>query len=455
MNAPMCFILMPFGVKTGSEGITVDFNGIYRDLIAPAVVAAQLEPLRADQETNSGIIHKPMFERLILCPFAVADLTMANPNVYYELGVRHAFRPSSTIQLMAEGTRLPFDIQMMRTLSYKLKPDGTLDPDKLAAARQSIAAFLTEARKGAKDSPIFQLLDGVREPILEHMKTDVFRDRVEYSIKWKDALAVARAQNAEAVRGVERELGNIADLEFGIAIDLFLSYRATSAWADMVSLVKKMPPPLSQSVLVREQLGFALNRLKRREEAERVLTTLIEEKGPSSETLGILGRVYKDRWEEEQRLGNKVAADGFLEKAIDTYLAGFETDWRDAYPGVNAITLMELREPPDERRTQLIPVARYSVERKIARGKPHYWDYATLLELAVLALDQKEASRNLARAISFITEKWEPETTVRNLRLIRESREKRGILPAWTKQIEDLLSRRESAPAPNRISASS
>jgi tetratricopeptide (TPR) repeat protein len=442
MTAPLCFILMPFGVKSGSDGVVVDFDAVYRDLIGPAVLDAKLEPLRADQETNSGIIHKPMFERLILCPFAVADLTMANANVFYELGVRHAFRPSSTIQLMSEGTRLPFDIQMLRTIPYKLTPGGVPDPDKLLAARQSITAFLNEARKGAKDSPIFQLLDGVREPILEHMKTDVFRDQVEYSIKWKDILASARKQGAEAVRAVERQLGNISDVESGVVIDLYLSYRATSAWAEMVALEKKMSPPLAQSVMVREQLGFALNRLKGREEAEAVLRKLIDERGPSSETLGILGRVYKDCWEDEARLGSALAAEGFLEKAIDTYLAGFESDWRDAFPGVNAITLMELRDPPDERRTQLIPVVRYAVERKIARGKPDYWDYATLVELAVLALDQKEASRNLARALACIRESWEPETTVRNLRLIREAREKRGIVPAWVKEVEDLLAKK-------------
>ncbi len=243
MNAPLCFILMPFGVKSAPGGITVDFDAVYRELIAPAVTDALLEPLRADQETNSGIIHKPMYERLILCPFGVADLTMANPNVYYELGVRHAFRPSSTVQLMSEGTRLPFDIQMLRTIPYKLLSSGAPDPDKLPATRQSITAFLTEARKGAKDSPIFQLLDGLRAPELEHMKTDVFRDQVEYSIKWKDALLVARKQSAEAVRAVQSELGNIADLESGVVIDLFLSYRATSAWADMIALVKQMSPP--------------------------------------------------------------------------------------------------------------------------------------------------------------------------------------------------------------------
>ena len=114
-KAPLCFILMPFGIKANADGSMINFDRVYQDLIAPAVRDAELEPIRADQEVMSGIIHKPMFERLILCPFAVADLTTANANVYYELGVRHAFKPFSTVQIIAEGSRLLFDVQMLRT----------------------------------------------------------------------------------------------------------------------------------------------------------------------------------------------------------------------------------------------------------------------------------------------------------------------------------------------------
>src|SRR4029077_6839859 len=57
---------------------------------------AGLLPVRADEEQSGGIIHKPMFERLILCEIAVADLTTANANVFYELGVRHAVKPATT-----------------------------------------------------------------------------------------------------------------------------------------------------------------------------------------------------------------------------------------------------------------------------------------------------------------------------------------------------------------------
>ena len=67
MIRPLCFVLMPFGTKPAGEGRTIDFNAVYSDLIGPAVDAADLEPIRADEEIARGVIHKPMFERLLLC----------------------------------------------------------------------------------------------------------------------------------------------------------------------------------------------------------------------------------------------------------------------------------------------------------------------------------------------------------------------------------------------------
>ena len=78
---PLCFVLMPFGQKPDASGATVDFDAVYRDFIAPAIEAAGMKPIRADQEMSGGIIHTPMFERLLLCEYAVADLTTANANV--------------------------------------------------------------------------------------------------------------------------------------------------------------------------------------------------------------------------------------------------------------------------------------------------------------------------------------------------------------------------------------
>ena len=101
-------------------------------------------------------------------------------------------------------------------------------------------------------------------------------------------------------------------------------------------------------------------------------------------------------------------------------MKGFESDWRDAYPGINLVTLMEIRDPPDISRLDIIPVVKYAFERKIATGKPDYWDYATKLELTVLQKDEKTAANSLTDALSSVRAPWEFETTARNLCLIRE-----------------------------------
>jgi hypothetical protein len=441
---PLCFVLMPFGRKSDGTGTSIDFDAVYELVIAPAIRAAHLEPIRADEEITGGIVHKPMFERLILCEYAVADLTFANANVFYELGVRHAIRPYSTVLLFAAGTRLPFDVELDRGLSYSLGVSG--EPSDIETARAQLTARLEAARDASVDSPVFQLIEGF--PLIDRLKTDVFRDQVQYSAVWKERLAQARSLGEEkeerlnAVRAAERDLGNLRDVETGILIDLFLSYRAVEGYEEMVSLVERMPRPLAKTPLVREQLGLALNRLKRRGEAERVLLTLIEERGPSSETYGILGRVYKDQWTDAKRSGETFLAEGLLDKAVNAYLAGFEADWRDAYPGINAVTLMELQDPPDARRSQLIPVVSYAVERRLASGQADYWDYATRLELAVLAKDENAAGRALPKALAMVRETWEPKTTANNLTLIREARQQHGDNVPWAEPIERELLRK-------------
>jgi tetratricopeptide (TPR) repeat protein len=434
---------MPFGSKPDSQGRVIDFNAVYQELIAPAVEAADLEVIRADEEAAGGIIHKPMFERLLLCEYAVADLTTANPNVFYELGIRHAKKPFSTTMVFADGAgQLPFDVAPLRGLPYQLGKDGK--PSDVKGDKAALAKRLREAREGHTDSPLYQLLDDY--PDVAHEKTDVFRKQVEAAAGNRKKLAEARknkdlAEATEALRGIEKSLGVLEDKEAGVTVDLFLSYRAVKAWNDMIDLVDRMPRPLQRAVMVREQQALALNRAGRGDEAERVLKDLISERGPSSETYGILGRVYKDRWEKAASEGNAFLAEGELSKAVDAYKRGYEADIRDSYPGINAVTLMELKDPPDPERASLLPVVRYAVERRIEAREPDYWDWATLLELAVLQKDEAAARSNLSKALAAIREPWEPETTARNLRLIRETRTRRNEQPAWADKIEDALTK--------------
>lgn len=436
--APLCFVLMPFGRKMDAAGRVTDFDAVYEQIIAPAVEDAGLEPIRADEEKIGGTIHKPMFERLMLCHYAVADITGANPNVFYELGIRHAIRPRSTVIVFAEGTVLPFDIALVRGLSYKT--DGGGVPIGAETTRKAIADQLNEARGTATDdSPIFQLVDHLPRWEVDHSKTDIFRKSVDYSQRYKARLRQAVREGPEAVETIVNEpaLANLLEVEGGVVVDLFLSLRDVKAHAAMIDLYDRMPLPLRRARLMREQLGFALNREGRFEEAEKVLKEVIEEFGPSSETNGLLGRVYKDRWDRARKEGLPEAR-ALLKNAIDTYLAGFEADWRDAFPGINAVTLMEMSAKPDPRQAEILPVVRYAAARK-ARRNPDYWDHATLLELAVLARDAEDAEDQLGEALALARAGWNLETTARNLRLIGQMREDRGEDASWIEQIAQSL----------------
>ncbi len=484
---PFCFVLMPFGRKKDPahpRAPAIDFDAIYRMAIAAAIEDAGLVPIRADEEQASGIIHKPMFERLLLCDFAVADLTIPNANVFYELGVRHATRHNTTLPIVAETTKLPFDVALIRAVPYRLGKGNAFGEAEADELRTSLAGRLKSLRDLARrsdvtDSPVFQLVSGSQQGSLPadsrlrrlrdadtsvyellqryagHEKTDIFRDLVSYSEARKRDLEEARGRGgAEAVAALDRIRGELElDVaEAGVIVDLYLSYRAVSAWNRMVSLFDDMPAVLQRSVLVREQLAFALNRLAGadsgsaglRDRAIRVLQEVLGQVGPSSETFGLLGRIYKDLWQQAQKRAEWPEARGYLAQAVDAYARGFEADWRDAYPGINAVTLLDVEGSPGSaaRKDQLLPVVRFAVMRKIAGGAPDYWDYATLLELSVLDDDRDDAARYLGLAISHVREPWESATTAGNLACIRDARLKRGHDVEWLSNAIDALKRK-------------
>ncbi|OEU67933.1 MAG: hypothetical protein BA863_18240 [Desulfovibrio sp. S3730MH75] len=439
-SRPLCFVLMPFNMKKDpTGGPDINFDDIYERAIRPGIEDAEMDPIRADEELTGGIIHKAMFERLLLCDYAVADLTTANANVFYELGVRHATRSATTLPIFAQQQHIPFDVNALRALPYKLNANNHLDASEARRLRVKLTRRLRELRSLARqdevvDSPLFQLLNEYRPPDIARLKTDVFRNQARYAADIKRMLAAARdTRDLNQLKSIETSLGELDAIEAGVLVDLFLSYRSLSAWNEMARLYELLPAALRRTTMLREQLGLALNRVGRRQKAIRVLQEILSEQGPSSETSGILGRVYKDLWNEALHQNQKLQAEGYLIHAIEMYEKGFEADPRDAYPGINALTLLEIQGSVQsiERKEELLPIVEYAVKRRLKVSVVDYWDYATLLELAVLANDEDQSRTHLNTVLSNIREPWEPETTANNLNMIRKGRKERGSVQAW------------------------
>ncbi|MEX3846030.1 TRAFs-binding domain-containing protein [Paraburkholderia sp. BR10882] len=435
-NAPRqtCFIDMPFGVKVDAKtGGRIDFDQIYTEGIEPAVRSAGLECIRGDREETGGLIHTAMFARLLVAEFVVADMTTANPNVFYELGVRHAARPYSTIPIFATVGAPPFDVNGVRAIPYDLN-DGKLTPDASGRLVAAIKTRIEAALKSpvAPDSPLFQLFDRYPGISMSHEVADVFRDRVNYAAEFRGRLAVARSTKPRtdavtALKVVETDIGNVATAERGVVVDLLLSYRAAEAYTEMVALYERMSGDLQTSVIARQQMAFALNRRNALGDRDRALT-LIEglrrAHGDSAETLGILGRIYKDLWREAKSRGS-LAADGFLDQAIETYMRGFSVEPLDYYPGVNALTLLVVKgdEEAMANHAHLAPLVTFAALRKGGAQASDYWTLATMIELGCHNRNFVLARNCLSRAVSHVqksSEAWMLKTTSENLTLIAD-----------------------------------
>ncbi|WP_273854129.1 TRAFs-binding domain-containing protein [Guptibacillus spartinae] len=432
---PLLFVAMPFGKKKDNKrAIEIDFDQIYEEVIKPVAESENVNIIRADEERMGGIIHLPMFERLLLAEIVIADLTIPNPNVFYELGVRHCAKPRSTILIFSDDTQLPFDLIPIRGLPYHLK-EGRLDEDKKEDFVKKLKDLIKDAKEDleAKDSPLFQLIAEFPGIDLPHDVTESFRDRVEKIGDLQHEMKLIRSyeNKKKAITElfeIEESLGEINSAPLEVVIDLLLSYRDVNAYTKMIELYRKIPREVkNSSSTLREQYAFALNRRNSegdRQEAIHIIEGVMKQFGPSPESCGILGRIYKDRYEENKE-SNREVAKAYLTKAIEVYYEGFKADPRDFYPGINAVTLAYLNDD-HEKVKELISAVAFAVTRRGGLNSNNYWEVATVLELAVLNKDWEFANRALQKSIILEAPSWSYETTFRNLDKIRGKKKELG-----------------------------
>jgi hypothetical protein len=142
---------------------------------------------------RGGSIHLDMFQDLLLAEFVVADLILHNPNVWYEIGVRHALRAAGTVLTYAPRDRLPFDIAGQRIQRYTLKR-GRLDPGTVearGALKEAIEATLG-AWRGRRTSPVYQQLPNLKEPDWKTLTVGDINQFWQSLEAWQSRIEVAR-----------------------------------------------------------------------------------------------------------------------------------------------------------------------------------------------------------------------------------------------------------------------
>ncbi len=374
-SKPTCFVVQGFGKKTDyTTGKEFDLNASY-DIIKMAAEAAGLECIRADEIVHSGTIDVPMYERLLNADVVIADLSTYNVNAAFELGVRYALKPYTTLVLAEEGFKNPFDLSHIVIRQYKHNGDdiGFKEANRLMNDLKNALLAIVNAPK--TDSPVYTYLNGLQPPKIAApvaqaggagsraagaaKEEDLWfeiepSDRVtkqpgKVPIPEDDAFVPAAPAAAPPPpqtkpREVSEIVANLVGTDTPsakILLDTAMEKMHNSKFEEACTLLKVVHDIRPNDTFVVQQMALAtykskcLPPLEALHKAKDILQTLNPADTNNPETLGLWGSVHKKIWEITHDPKD-------LNEAITAHERGFYMK-QDNYNGINLAFLLNVR----------------------------------------------------------------------------------------------------------------
>src|SRR5262245_21489294 len=326
---PNCFVAMGFGRKTAfylgkKKPRVLDLDKTYENIIRPAVTAAGLECVRADEIQHSTLIDLPMYQQLLDADVVVADISTSNANAIYELGVRHALRPRTTIVMAENEFAFPFDISHLSIMRYE-----HLGSDIGASEAKKVIKSLTEKLQAVLatpevDSPVFIFL-----PKLASQRPDA-------KLAERAVLAATEAAPPQAPPPGP----SLADLRKAFE-DARSKVETPQDWLKVVQRLEDWRKLEPTDPFVVQQLALATyksecpDKIAALEAAARILESLQPKLAGDAETVGLWGAIHKRIWDARHSRAD-------LDEAIRSYERGFQLK-NDHYNGINLAFLFDVR----------------------------------------------------------------------------------------------------------------
>lgn len=369
------FIIRPFGTKEG-----IDFDRVERELLDPALDELGIFGRTTAEIVVQGNIRTDMFQRLLTADLALADITLHNANVFYELGIRQALRPRATFLLRGrvEGAAdVPFDLKTDRYFTYDPADPGARRADLVEALRRTLLP-------GAPDSPVYQLLPRLPVPEFAQLVPvpPGFLEAVERAAR--EGQAGDLGLLAEEIEGQEWEREGLRAVGRQ-QVRLKAHDDARITWERIRSVTGGDVEADTRLATVYQRLGD----LVRSDQAiERALAEPGLDDLSRSELLALQGSNEKRRWREdwagapEGDRRRRALESPYLHSARDAYLEGFQYHLGHYYPGLNALALAR-------------------VEAELARAEPDAWSggWPTEEEAGKARAELEALCRNLVTGV--------------------------------------------------------
>ena len=434
---PVCFVIMGFGQKTDlATGRVLDLDKSYRNIIKPAVTGAGYDCVRADEIQHSGVIDVPMYEMLFAADLVVADLSTANLNAIFELGVRHALKPRATIIMAESKFTIPFDANHIVVRHYEhLGPD--IGFDETIRMRGELTTLINALTGGdAVDSPVYTLLPDLQRP------TRPATTKLSMA-------AAAQPQSSEDSYATMLQTAREA-IDAG-AFD-FAKKKLQDIYKDQTTLGADGKPKTARPRVI-QQLALATYKageakaktegpdqaLAGYAEAEALLRQLDAETTTDPETIGLWSAIHKRRAEMTTRSPDERKQD--LTEAIRAAERGFIIK-RDYYNGTNLAYLLNMRaslSSGDDKiadnvlasrvRREVVDIATRGLETLAANTAAgadtttlrdeKYWLAATRAE-SLIALGDKSGDDLMKEALASAPAAWMADSTKSQLDRLRK-----------------------------------
>jgi hypothetical protein len=344
------FIIRPFGkqkTRMRDQPIEIDFDKVERELIDPVLTRLGITGRTTGEIVEAGNIRDDMFRRLLTCELVIADLTVHNANVFYELGIRHALRDKKTFQIRGKGDPTPFDNLTDRYFEYDLN-DPSASVDKLAEAiKRTIDSE-------SSDSPVFRSIPDLQAPDVGLFITVPSGFGKECELAYEAGRVGVLLLLASEAKGFHWEIAGLR----AVGRALF-NIKAWPAARDTWEAIREWLPEDREA---NEWLATIYQRLseKAKSDEERsadltrsnqaIRTVLAIEDLPMrlrAEHYALIGRNEKSQWLAEWKdrgEGKREAALGssFLIRSFEGYADGFDVDLNHFYSGLNAAAMLTI-----------------------------------------------------------------------------------------------------------------
>jgi len=312
-----CFVIIGYGIKTDfANGRDINLDKTYNNIIKPVFEELDIECFRSSDLKQTGVIDVKMYEHIYKADFVVADISTLNANAIYELGIRHALRPNTTIVIseddLLKEKRIPFDINHVAVNHILNNPNEKTD------------------------SPVYTFLPKLTPPTFTKEEYEELVENIDSSESISNLVELAEKEknnknHSEAIRLLNEALENTYNKH-----DIFIIQR------------------LALNTYKSEKLGNISSLFK----ALDILKVLNPEETTNPETLGLLGAINK-------RLFEELKDEKHLTKSLHYYERGYYVK-QDYYNGINTAYLYVIKALLSKKKEEQIDVwSNYGQAKKI------------------------------------------------------------------------------------------